>query len=48
MKTHTRARPALFTTLLCLLALLVVACGGGPTAQNSAKAASPEIGRAHV
>ena len=42
MKTHTRARPALFTTLLCLLALLVVACGGGPTAQNSAKAASPD------
>ncbi len=30
MKTHTRARPALLTTLICLLALLMVACGGGP------------------
>lgn len=43
MREQTRARPFLFSAVMCLLILLVAACGGPtPPSQSNAPAASPD------
>lgn len=42
MREQTRTRPILFSIFMCLLVLLMVACGGPTSSQSNAPAAPPD------